>query len=111
MTPERKLQLQQRTVEIIRRGGRILLKNNHNWYLGCWTNIASGPDAVSWSLAKSALEMFNLEWAFAIAPLYNCTVVVRYERKRRSQEFIFSSIEEVLDELTEMVAVAKKNSQ
>lgn len=60
-----------RTIAIIKRHGRIVLKDANGWYLHCWTNIAAGPDCVQWGKRKAALEIFNLEWAFAIAPLYN----------------------------------------
>jgi hypothetical protein len=75
--------LTDRTIKIIEKGGIILLKRGE-WYLSSWTNIASGPDNAQWAKRAGALEMFNLKWAFAIAPLYNCKVVVFYpERVKR----------------------------
>jgi len=64
-----------RTIKLIERGRHIVLKRGDGWYLQCWTNIASGPDNAIWTYHRSlALEMFNLKWAFAIAPLYDCKV-------------------------------------
>lgn len=64
-----------RTVKLIERGRRILLKKADGAYLHQWTNIAAGPDECHWtSLPSLALEIFNLQWAFAIAPLYKCKV-------------------------------------
>ena len=80
--------LTERTIAIIKRGGRILLRkkvgpsNDPYWYIGALTNIAGGPDAVNWSHKHSALPFFNLKWAFTIAPLYNCNVVVVYPKKK-----------------------------
>ena len=74
--------LTKRTIDIINKHGRIVLKEKHSdWYLSSWTNIAAGPDKASWSRRHSALEFFNLQWAFAIAPLYDCKVVVVYPKK------------------------------
>lgn len=79
MTKDEKLT--ERTIKIIRKGGRILLKHEKDgWYLGVWTNIAAGPDKASWSRKRGALEMFNLKWAFTLAPLYGCKVVVVYPK-------------------------------
>lgn len=73
----RDAKLTQRTLNILKKKGRILLKRNIQ-YLGCWTNLASGPDSARWSDRRGALEMFNLKWAFTFAKLYNCKVVVAY---------------------------------
>jgi hypothetical protein len=78
MTKDEKLT--QRTIRIIEKHGRILLKADDGWYLGQWTNIAGGPDKAEWSRKAGALEMFNLQWAFTIAPLYDCKVVVVYPK-------------------------------
>ena len=82
---ERDDRLTKRTIDIINKGGRIILKEKGDgfskWYLSAWTNIAAGPDKASWSKRGSALEFFNLQWAFAIAPLYDCKVVVVYPKK------------------------------
>jgi hypothetical protein len=74
--------LSQRTIKLIERHRVIVLRKDNmnseakNWYLGQHTNIAAGPDYASWvSHPNSALEFHNLEWAFTIAPLYNCKVV------------------------------------
>jgi hypothetical protein len=65
-----------RTIKLIEQGCSIYLrKKGQDWYLHCWTNIAAGPDQAQWGKRGNALEMFNLKWAFAIAPLYGCTVV------------------------------------
>lgn len=73
--------LTERTIAIIKKHGRIVLKRKDNWYLSCWTNIAAGPDKADWSGKQSAMEVFSLEWAFAIAPLYKCKVIVIYPKK------------------------------
>lgn len=73
--------LTQRTIAIIKKGGRIVLKRADGCYLGQWTNIAAGPDKADWSSNnKIALEIFNLLWAFTIAPLYKCKVYVIYPK-------------------------------
>ena len=73
--------LQDRSCKIIEKGGRILLKKG-DWYIGSWTNVVTGPDNVHWGGKRDALEIFNLQWAFAIAPLYGCKVVVSYPKKK-----------------------------
>jgi hypothetical protein len=73
--------LTDRTIKIIQKHGRILLKAKDGWYLGAWTNIAAGPDKADWSRRNAAQEMFNLKWAFTIAPLYDCKVVVVYPKR------------------------------
>lgn|SRR5574337_411221 len=86
--------LTNRTIEIIKKGGRILLrKKSHgaewipkHWYLHNWTSIAAGPDHAVWGQKKSALEFFNLRWAKAIAPLYNCKVVVVYPKTKKQKK-------------------------
>lgn len=77
-----KKDLTQRTVDIIVKGGRILLKRKDGWYLGQWTNIAAGPDEAHWARKRAAQEFHNLKWAFVIAPLYGCTVVVAYPKAK-----------------------------
>lgn len=88
MTRSKKLSI--RTVKIIENHGSIFLKkkkskhdapSSKDWYLGQWTNIAAGPDGAHFSFRKKALEIFNLEWAFGLAKLYNCKVVVRYPKR------------------------------
>jgi ribosomal protein L27 len=75
-------ELTRRTIDIIEKGGRILLRQRDSyWYLQAHTNIAAGPDHAIYGLRKEALPFFNLKWAFAIAPLYNCKVVVVYPKK------------------------------
>ena len=66
--------LEQRTCKLIEEGKQIILKSGDGWYLHCWTNIAAGPDQVQWGKRPAAMEIFNLKWAFAIAPLYKCEV-------------------------------------
>ena len=91
--------LTERTIKIIRKGGRILLKPrnnfepdysdnlapaNTNWYIHQWTNIASGPDGVRHGKRNVALEIFDLKWAFALAALYDCRVIVVYPKRGSS---------------------------
>lgn len=66
--------LTERTCKLIREGKYLILKTRGGSYLHCWTNIAAGPDYACWGKREFALEMFNLKWAFAIAPLYKCRV-------------------------------------
>lgn len=73
--------LTQRTCAIIESGGRILLRRG-DWYLHQWTNIAAGTDSAHWGKRNTAMEMFDLKWAFAIAPLYKCKVVVVRPKKK-----------------------------
>lgn len=74
----RKERLRDRTMGLIYEQKRILIKNKERGYLHCWTNVAAGPDQAQWTRNTStALEFFSLEWAFAIAPLYDCKVVTR----------------------------------
>lgn len=82
-------ELTARTIKIIEQGGSILLKGDSKWYMGGWTNIAAGPDQAQWSHRNFALEMFNLKWAFAIAKLYNCKVVVYYPHGKKRQVSCF----------------------
>lgn len=73
--------LEQRTIDIIKKHGRIVLKRADGCYLGQWTNIAAGPDKADWSNhSRFALEIFSLLWAFTIAPLYKCKVFVLYKK-------------------------------
>ena len=83
MTKEEKLT--KRTCKIIKKKGRIFLKKG-NWYLGSWTNIAAGLDSVCCGPRRDALDIFNLRWAFTIAPLYDCDVVVVYPKLKDSNE-------------------------
>lgn len=66
------------TIKIIEKHGNILLKRPDGWYLSSWTNIAAGPDNAVFGRRESALEMFSLQWAFAIATLYKCQVYAFY---------------------------------
>jgi len=70
--------LMERTCALINKGGYILLKRKDGWYLNCWTNIAGGKDLAQWGKRHCALEISNLKWAFALAKLYDCKVVVYY---------------------------------
>jgi len=87
-------ELTKRTIKIIERGGRIILrKKSHGaewippyWYLHNWTSIAAGPDRAVWGQRQNALEFFNLKWARRIAPLYNCKVVVVYPKVKASKK-------------------------
>ena len=74
ITKTRDEKLTARTIKLIERGRHIVLKRPDGWYLQCHTNIAAGPDKASWGKRPVALEIFNLKWAFAIAPLYDCKV-------------------------------------
>ena len=79
--------LTKRTLKIILDGGRILLKKDNEfsdgWYLSSWSNIAGGPDYAYWASRDQALSIFNLKWAFALAKLYECKVVVVYPTKKK----------------------------
>lgn len=86
-------ELTQKTMQIIERNGRILLRrtqrtphnNDYETYLHQWSDIAGGPDNASWcyrKARKNAKEFFNLKWAHTIAPLYDCKVVVVYPKKK-----------------------------
>jgi hypothetical protein len=72
--------LTERTIAIIKKNGKIVLKRADGFYLSCWTNIAAGPDNADWSGKKNALEIFSLLWAFTIAPLYKTKVTVIYPK-------------------------------
>lgn len=76
MTHEERLT--QRTIKIVNKGGRIYLKRDDGYYLHHWTNIAAGPDKATWCHRHDAMEVFSLKWAFGIAALYDCRVVVFY---------------------------------
>lgn len=83
----RKERLEQRSLRILNKGGRIFIRrirsDGSKSYLHSWTNIAAGPDKAEWTTKQSlALEIFNLEWAFAMAPLYKAKVVVAYPQNR-----------------------------
>lgn len=73
---QRKRKLTERTIKLIEQGYRIVLRSidDPEYYLQCHTNIAGGPDKAYWSRIPSAMDIDNLEWAFALAPLYNCDV-------------------------------------
>jgi hypothetical protein len=75
-------ELTARTIKIIERGGRILLRRKDGYYLHCWVNIAAGPDHVIWGLQNQALEFFNLKWALMIAPLYGAKVTIVFTKKK-----------------------------
>jgi hypothetical protein len=67
--------LTERTCKLIRQGKAIVLKRADGCYLHQWTLIQAGPDNANWSEKRElAMEVFSLEWAFAIAPLYKCKV-------------------------------------
>lgn len=73
MTRDEKLT--ERTCKLIREGKYLILKQRKGgWYLHQWTNIAAGWDKAEWGKRNVALEIFDLKWAFAIAPLYGCKV-------------------------------------
>lgn len=73
---KRSVRLMDRTCQLIKRGCSIYLrKKGDTWYLHSWTNIAAGWDKASWGKREDALEICNLEWAFALARLYRCKVV------------------------------------
>lgn len=87
--------LTERTIKIIERNGRILLRKKravyedgtvhakYDIYMHQHSDIAGGPDKASWCYRKSrntAKEFHNLKWAHTIAPLYNCVVVVVYPK-------------------------------
>ena len=82
-------ELMNRTIKIIEARGRILLKEiGSPWYLGQWTNIPAGPDAIHWGKRNTAMEIFNLKWAFVLARLYNCKVVAVYPKKDVNAEIL-----------------------
>ncbi len=65
----------ERTCKLINQNKIIILKRADGCYLHQWTMIQAGPDSAHWSGQRVlAMEMFGLEWAFAIAPLYGCKV-------------------------------------
>lgn len=68
-----------RTCKLINAGRIIVLKRKSDGcYLHQWTLIQAGIDKAVWSKHhKLAMEMFSLEWAFAIAKLYKCKVFSR----------------------------------
>lgn len=69
-----------RTCKLIEKHRIIVLKRKDGLYLHQWTPIQAGPDHAVWSAVTGlAMEMFSLEWAFAIATLYKCKV---FSRKR-----------------------------
>jgi hypothetical protein len=79
--------LTKRTIKIIERGGRILIKKKgigSFCYLGQWTCIQAGIDSAHWVKRDFAMEIFNLKWAFGLAKLYNCKVVVFYPKGKNS---------------------------
>jgi hypothetical protein len=77
--------LTERTIKIIENKGRIVIKTKDEMYLHTWCNIAAGPDNAIWTYHRElALEMFNLKWAFTIAPLYNCKVFAVYQKGNKS---------------------------
>jgi hypothetical protein len=63
-----------RTIRLIESGRCLILRGDDGWYLHSWTSIPAGPDAACWGPRDRALEVFNLKWAFALAPLYGCKV-------------------------------------
>jgi len=80
--------LSNRSCKLIREGKYLYLKDKKSkFYLHGWTNIAAGPDKVVWGQRCAAMEIFNLKWAFALAPLYKC-VVVAYDPKTESEQVL-----------------------
>jgi len=81
--------LSDRTIEIINRGGRIVLRKpkdngtSGHWYLHAWTNLAAGWDKAVWGRQNAALEFMDLALAFAIAPLFKAKVAVVWSRPKR----------------------------
>lgn len=83
---DRKWALSQRTTKINDRGGRIVLKKADGTYLYQYTHIPSGPNGVEYvSDPKFAMIIDNLEWAFNLARLYDCKVIVRYPKAKPQQ--------------------------
>ena len=78
-------ELTEKTINIINKGGRIVLKKD-KWYLSGWSNVAAGPDYAAWGLKSAALEFFNLKWARTIAPLYGAKVVIVYPKIRKNYD-------------------------
>ncbi len=76
-------ELTEKTIDIINKGGRIVLKKD-GWYLSCWSNVAAGPDYAAWGLKNAALEFFNLKWAKTIATLYGAKVIIVYPKIRKN---------------------------
>jgi len=67
--------LTERTCRLINQGKIIVLRRADGSYLHAWTLIQAGPDSAHWSGQRLlAMDIFNLEWAFAIASLYKCKV-------------------------------------
>lgn len=93
VVPSRDEELTNRTCKIIEQGGLILLRRRANnprvnvteWYIHQHTNIAAGIDEMKLGRRPVALEMHNLKWAFAIAKLYDCKVVVYYPNGKNSR--------------------------
>jgi hypothetical protein len=86
---KRQEKLMDRTCKLINSGRYIVLKKVPGKdeaefspsYLHQWTMIQAGPDDAQWTDDVSlAMDIFSLEWAFAIAPLYGCKV---YSVKRK----------------------------
>lgn len=70
MTTKREEKLTQRTIQIIKKHGRILLRHEDGWYLGAWTNIAAGPDEAHWS--KSG-ELWKCSISNGHSQSHHCT--------------------------------------
>lgn len=67
--------LTDRTCKLIREHKIILLRRGDGAYLGQHTCVQAGPDMAHWTYWRAcAMDVFNLEWAFAIAKLYGCKV-------------------------------------
>lgn len=74
--------MKSRTIQIIEKHGRILLKSKDGWYVSGVSNLAAGPDCIVWGKRPGALEMFNLKWAHMFAYLLGCKVVVVYPKRK-----------------------------
>lgn len=81
----RKERLSDRTCKYINQGKGIFLKHKTNGsYLGQWTCIQGGIDMAHWTNWKGmAMEINDLEWAFGLAKLYNCKVMIRTHKKKK----------------------------
>ncbi len=74
-----------RTCEIIEKGGVILLKLKSGWYLQQHTSLAAGYDSAVWGWRPAAMQFHELDWAFIVAKQYECKVVVWYPERAKKQ--------------------------
>lgn len=63
--------LTEATCRIIEAGGRIYLRAEDGWYVGCWSNLAGGEDHVHWSSRAGALEIGDLRTAHALVGIFS----------------------------------------